>query len=265
MKIPFFRTLATVAVIATAAPALRAQEAEAETPPVGVSDGQAVELARIVNAAEPDDVKDAISTVVKDVMASADDANLAAGQISAALAAAVVARQGPNTPELLAAIVAAVSASGSGDSASALAERAAASIVAATGTKAFVEFLPESIASAASDAADDPLSVLTAKDANAVKALYAKVLEILTPDRYAVGTDNDAVFVRDTTSATGRALADAEAAAAAAAEAAARARERDRLRGRTSGGDSDGGEPPHRPGGSRPPRPRPSPTPVGRR
>ena len=197
MKKESFRAFAA-AILAAMAPALFAQgQDEAAS---GISADQALELARIVNAAG-DDTKEAIGTVVKDVLASAGDANAAAGEISAALAAAVVAQGGKDVAQNLAEIVAAVAATAPADGASALAERAAAAIVAATGIRSFADLVPEGIATAAADAAEDPLSVITAKDARDLRDIFTRIYTILTPDTYTTHGDGDAVFMLGTGSA----------------------------------------------------------------
>lgn len=199
MKTTFAKFIAVAAALAATAPALVAQEAaEAEeeaAPATGLAYGQALALARIVNAAAPEESKDAIETVVKDVMASADDANLVAGQITAALAAAIAEKSSPNKADELAQVVAAVAASAEGDAAAALAERSAATIAAVSAMVSFAEKVPEDIASAVADAVADPMSVLTVREATALKELFEEILRTLTPGRYTSGTDNDAIFV----------------------------------------------------------------------
>lgn len=180
---------ASFAVIA--APAFAQEDAAA---PAGLAEDQAIELARIVNAAG-DDTKEAIATAVKDVLGNAEDAAACVGDLSAALAAAVVAQGSRQVAQNLADIVGAIAASAPGDAASALAERAAATIVTATGSRAFAELVPEEIAAAVADAVEDPLSVVTAKDATDTRALFARIYEILTPDTYTMHTDLDAYFL----------------------------------------------------------------------
>lgn len=175
----------------TVAPSFAQEEA---SPPAGLPVDQAIELARIVNAAG-DETKDAIATVVKDVFSNVEDVAACVGDLSAALAAAVVAQGSRQVAQNLADIVGAIAASAPGDEASALAERAAATIVTATGSRAFAELVPEEIADAVADAVEDPLSVVTAKDATDTRALFARIYEILTPDTYTMHTDLDAHFL----------------------------------------------------------------------
>lgn len=184
---------ALAAAFAVAAIPALAQE-QGESAPAGLSEDQAIELARIVNAAG-DETAEAIATAVKDVLSNAEDAASVVGDLTAALSAAVVAQGGKDVPRNLADIVAAVAASVPGDAASALAERATAVIVVATSSRSFSELVPEDIAAAVADAADDPLSVITARDAADARALFLRILAILTPDTYTTHSDIDALFI----------------------------------------------------------------------
>lgn len=194
MKIKISKLIAGAVLIAFCSPSLHAQEASA-TEDAGLSFGQALELARIVNATSTDQAADVIDTVVKDVMANAADPNVVAGQITAALVAAIVEKQQPRRNEEVAQVVSSVAGSASGDAAAALAERSAATVAAVSAMTAFKDFVDKAFAEAAADAASDPLSVLTVRDAAAYKALYESVLRALTPEHYIPPTDTDALFI----------------------------------------------------------------------
>lgn len=263
MKIKILTVFA--AAFAVAAIPVLAQE-QGEAAPAGLSEGQALELARIVNAAG-DETKDAIATAVKDVLSNAEDPAAIVDDLAAALAAAVVAQGSKDIFQNLADIVAAVAASAPGDAATALAERAAATIATASGISAFSELVPEDIAVA--DAVEDPLSVVTAKEASDNRALFARIYEILTPDTYTMHSDGDANFLLDNPPGTkvgpggmatyGKLWIYGPDGSIVLLPG-----------GKTPGGDNekpgkepDGSKkPPKKPVG---PTPRPSPTPVGRR
>lgn len=199
MKTRFQKFFAVAAVLAATAPALVAQEeataGEPAAEPSGLTQGQALDLARIVNAASPDEVKEAIDTVVRDVIASAGDTNRVAGQLSAALAAAIAAKDAPTGPAELAMIVSAMADSAQGDASAALAERCAATIAAVSAMTSFADKVPEEISTAVADAVADPLSVISAREAYSFKEIFDYVLRVLTPGTFHLGTDGDAVFV----------------------------------------------------------------------
>ena len=189
------RKILTAVAAAFAAAAIPAfAQDQGESAPAGLSEDQAIELARIVNAAG-DETKDAIATVVKDVFSNAEDPAAIVDELAASLAAAVVAQGGKDVVQHLADIVAAISAAAPGDASSAFAERAAATISTASGISSFSELVPEELAESVADAIEDPLSVVTAKEVADNRALYTRIYEILTPDTYTMHSDNDAHFL----------------------------------------------------------------------
>lgn len=198
------------ALIATALCALVAAPAFAGDPVLPTD--QYVKYAKALNSAEPADstnvVKGAVSDVVK---AAGDNAEQAAGEIAAALAA-VATVKGDGDPAAAAAImqnvvVAAADAGSDKAEKLSLAKIAAAVGAFVSGGADYVSGLgaglPKGFAKEVKAAAENAGDALADIDAYAVKSVYESALEALRGGSYQMKEDSDAIAPAETEIPTG--------------------------------------------------------------